>query len=140
MHLVTFGLGMLQFLDILLTFVHLAIILFNLFGWIFPATRKAHLVSVGLTAGSWFILGIWFGWGYCPVTDWQWQVKEKLGEHNLPASFITYYADKLTGKNFSPSFINAVTVISFALAIVASIYVNRNLDLRRLNGIWKKRH
>jgi hypothetical protein len=122
---------MFHFLDILLTIVHLAVILFNLFGWIFPATRKAHLISVALTAGSWFILGIWFGWGYCPITDWQWTVKEKLGEHNLPASFITYYADKLTGRNFSPSFINAVTAISFALAVLASLFVNFKMSFKK---------
>src|SRR5689334_13253191 len=115
---------MLQFLDYFLTFLHLAIVFFNLFAWIFPATRKAHLVSILVTAGSWFILGIWFGIGYCPITDWQWEVKEKLGETNLPGSFITYYADKLSGRHFSGSFINVVTGLSFALAAVASVYVN----------------
>ncbi|MCW3107811.1 MAG: hypothetical protein JWQ09_2317, partial [Segetibacter sp.] len=62
-----------------------------------PKTKKAHFISILLTAGSWFLLGIWFGWGYCPVTDWQWQVKEKLGEKGLPASFIEYYGEKITG-------------------------------------------
>jgi hypothetical protein len=115
---------MLSFLDYLLTFVHLGIVIFNLFGWIPRVTRKAHFISILVTAASWFILGIWFGIGYCPVTDWQWEVKEKLGEQNLPASFITYYADKISGQHFSPSLINKVTAISFALAVLASIYVN----------------
>lgn len=115
---------MLQFLDILLTFVHVAIIGFNLFGWIWPATRKAHFICVLLTAASWFVLGIWFGMGYCPVTDWQWQVKEKLGERNLPVSFIKYYADKLTRTNFSSSFIDTVTGASFAVAALLSVYFN----------------
>jgi hypothetical protein len=115
---------MLHFLDILLTIAHLAIVGFNLFGWIWPKTRKAHFIFVLLTGGSWLLLGIWFGMGYCPVTDWQWDVKEKLGETNLPNSFIKYYADKLTGKDFSPSFIDAVTAISFAIAAVISIYLN----------------
>jgi hypothetical protein len=115
---------MLQFLDILLTIVHLAIIGFNLFGWIFPATRKAHLICIIATAISWFGLGIWFGMGYCPVTDWQWQVKRKLGETDLPASFIKYFADKITGMDFSPSIVNTATVVVFVLAAVLSIYVN----------------
>ena len=115
---------MLSFLDYLLTFTHFAIVVFNLFGWIPPATRKAHFISILLTAASWFLLGIWFGIGYCPVTDWQWEVKEKLGEKNLPSSFITYYAEKFTGHNFSPSLINTITVIAFFLAVGASIYVN----------------
>jgi hypothetical protein len=77
-----------------------------------------------ITAASWFILGIWYGIGYCPVTDWQWEVKEKLGERNLPVSFIKYYADKITGYNFSAPFINKITAVCFILAILASVYVN----------------
>ncbi len=115
---------MLQLLDLLLTIAHLAIIGFNLFGWIWPATRKAHFICILATAASWFLLGIWFGMGYCPITDWQWQVKTKLGESNLPASFIKYYADKITGKNFSSSFIDTITVVCFAVAALLSVYVN----------------
>jgi hypothetical protein len=113
-----------ELLDSFYTFLHLAIIGFNLFGWIWRRTRKAHLVVAGLTLASWFILGIWYGWGYCPITDWQWQVKEKLGETSLPASFVKYFADKITGRDFSPSLVEKVTLFSFLLAIALSIYVN----------------
>ena len=115
---------MLKFLDVLFTIVHLAIILFNLFGWIPKATRKAHFMAILLTAASWFLLGIRFGIGYCPVTDWQWQVKARLGERNLPNSFIEYYAEKLSGRNFDTGFIDTVTAIAFGLATLLSVYVN----------------
>jgi len=115
---------MLKFLDILFTIVHLSIVLFNLFGWIPKATRRAHFICILLTAASWFLLGIWFGIGYCPFTDWQWQVKEKLGERNLPNNFIEYVAEKISGRHFDAGFVDAVTAISFALAVVLSIYVN----------------
>ena len=115
---------MLWLLDAILTFVHLVIIGFNLFGWIWPATRKAHFICVLATAASWFLLGIWFGMGYCPVTDWQWRVKEQLGEHSLPASFIKYYADKISGRDISSSLIDWVTGISFLIAALLSVYVN----------------
>ncbi len=115
---------MLRLSDVFLTFAHLVIIGFNLSGWIWPATRKAHIICVLVTAASWFLLGIWFGKGYCPITDWQWRIKEKLGEHNLPASFIKYYADKISSKNISSSLIDMVTVICFAVAALLSVYVN----------------
>ena len=115
---------MLRLLDVFLTLVHLVIIGFNLFGWIWPATRKAHFICVLATAASWFLLGIWFGMGYCPVTDWQWRVKEQLGEHNLPASFIKYYADKISGRDISSSLIDGVTGISFLVAALLSVYLN----------------
>ena len=115
---------MLQFFNILLTIAHLSIIVFNLFGWIWVKTRKTHLIVAGLTLVSWFILGIWYGWGYCPFTDWQWDVKEKLGETDLPNSFVKYFADKVTGKDFPAPLIDKVTLISFLVAIACSIYVN----------------
>jgi hypothetical protein len=95
-----------------------------LFGWLSPATRREHFIFVLLTAASWFVLGIWFGMGYCPVTDWQWRIKEQLGEHNLPNSFIKYYADKITGSSFSPSLIDAITVACFGVAGLLSVYFN----------------
>jgi hypothetical protein len=116
--------ALLFMLDILLTIVHLAIICFNLSCWIWKKTRKLHLALVIATAASWFILGIWFGLGYCPVTDWQWQVKARLGERNLPASFIEYYAERITGYNFSTSFIDITTLVSFLLAVLLSLYFN----------------
>ena len=115
---------MLYFLDLILTLLHFLIIGFNLLGWIWPLTRKAHFICITATGASWFLLGIWFGIGYCPVTDWQWDIKTKLGEENLPASFITYYAGKITGRNFSDAFINTLTVSCFALALLLSVYVN----------------
>ncbi len=115
---------MLYFTDLLLTLLHIIIIVFNLSGWIFPGTRKAHFISILITAFSWFILGIWFGWGYCPLTGWQWHVKEKLGETNLPDSFITYFVDKILGMHFSDSFINLLTLILFVSAAIASVYYN----------------
>lgn len=115
---------MLKLLDIFYTILHLVIIGFNLFGWIWPRTRKAHLIVITATAASWFILGIWYGWGYCPITDWQWEVKEKLGETNLPNSFIKYFADKITGKDFPPALVDKVTVGCLVAAIILSLYFN----------------
>lgn len=114
----------LKILDIALTIVHLIIIGFNLLGWIWPKTRRLHLIVVIITASCWLILGIWYGVGYCPVTDWQWRVKTQLGEHNLPDSFIKYYADKISGRNISSSLIDQVTAICFAFAALLSVYFN----------------
>lgn len=127
---------MLRFLDILLTMVHLALVFFNLFGWIPLATRKAHLVTIALTAASWLVLGIWFGTGYCPLTDWQWNVKEALGERNLPPNFIEYYAEKLTGHDYDTSFVGLLITIFFAGAAGLSLYVN--FVLPRLKGRQKR--
>ena len=114
----------LQALDYFYTFLHFAIVGFNLFAWILRQTRRAHLWGAGVTLGSWIGLAPWFGLGYCPITDWQWDVKEQLGERNLPGSFVKYYADKVTGLDISPSLVDAWTVGLFGAAIVASIVLN----------------
>jgi hypothetical protein len=55
---------------------HSVLICFNLFGWIPKALRKWNLFSLILTTFSWFILGIFYGFGYCFLTDWHWEVRE----------------------------------------------------------------
>jgi hypothetical protein len=115
---------MLLLLDIFLSLLHFALIAFNLFAWIWPATRKAHLITIGATAFSWFGLGVFFGWGYCPITEWEWNVKAKLGETHLPNSFIKYYADKISGKDINATMIDNFTLGFFLAAIILSIYFN----------------
>ncbi|MGB4401121.1 MAG: DUF2784 domain-containing protein [Daejeonella sp.] len=123
----------LHFLDFVLTLLHLLIIGFNLFGWIWRSTRKAHFYLVIATIFSWVGLGYWFGFGYCPLTDWQWQIKAKLGERNLPNSLIKYFADKLTGMDISDNLIDTVTAVSFGLVVIVSftLYVLRYTSGRR---------
>ena len=115
---------MLVFLDILFTILHIVITLFNVVGWIFPKTRKLHLITIALTFGSWFILGFWYGFGYCFLTDWHWDVKNKLGETDLPSSFIKYFADKISGKDISATLVNNVTLTIFIITIILTIYYN----------------
>lgn len=115
---------MLQFLHVLLTVVHLAIIAFNLFGWIPKAIRKAHFISIVVTAVCWFLPGIWFGAGYCPVTDWQWKVKAQLGERNIPGNFVGYFAEKISGRDFDSGLVSTITAVCFAAAALLSVYVN----------------
>jgi len=115
---------MLATLDVFFTLLHLVIIVFNLTGWIWLTTRRLHFYCILLTAASWLLLGISYGIGYCPITDWQWQVKELLGEENLPNSFIKYMADKVTGSNIKASLIDGATAIFFFIAAGLSIYFN----------------
>ncbi|MEJ7692915.1 DUF2784 domain-containing protein [Daejeonella sp.] len=107
-----------QILDFLLTLLHLFIIGFNLFGWIWQSTRKLHFYLVIATVFCWVVLGFWYGFGYCPITDWQWQIKAKLGEQNLPNSFIEYMAEKVTGADIGSGLIDGVTAVSFGIVVI----------------------
>lgn len=115
---------MLQFLDIFYSILHFVLIGFNLLGWIWSGTRKIHFVSLLVTLVFWYVAGYWYGWGYCPLTDWQWQVKYELGERNLPSSFVKYIADKITGGDINADLVDGVTFGLFMLVIALSVYVN----------------
>ena len=115
---------MLKYLDYFFTGFHTALIIFNLFGWIHPKTRKFNLITLLLTGVSWFILGIFYGIGYCPLTDWHFKILEKLGETNLPNSYITYLVARLTGYNFKEALIDRITLIGYLTALVISITLN----------------
>ncbi len=114
---------LLSFLDVLFFVLHVIIILFNLLGWIWQKTLKLHLWVILATASSWFIIGIWYGFGYCFITDWHWQIKHKLGETDLPNSFITYFFNSVHIP-ISPGLADGLALGGFVIALAASLYRN----------------
>lgn len=104
--------------------IHTAFILFNLFGWIWKATRRWNLATLSLTAFSWFGLGIWYGFGYCPCTHWHWQVRRHLGNTDMPNSYIKFLIHQLTGISLNAAMVDVGTAVFFFLAFVISLYVN----------------
>lgn len=112
---------MLAFLNIFFFVFHTAFTLFNIVGWAFRSTRKLHLITTLLTAASWFILGIWKGWGYCVCTDWHWQIREQMEIHDRSDSYIHFLLLKLTGKNFDAAFVEKWTLIVFLLTFLLNI-------------------
>jgi len=115
---------MLQTLDLLLFAVHCIVISFNLTGWIWTCTRRWHLASVGLTLFSWLAMGIWYGLGYCVLTDWHWQIKQELGETNLPNSFLIYLFNDVMGLGLETSFINRGAGTAIAVVTLLSAVLN----------------
>ncbi|MBM3415996.1 MAG: DUF2784 domain-containing protein [Bacteroidetes bacterium] len=114
----------LAFLNIFFFVFHTAFTLFNMSGWAFRKTRKLHLITLLLTAASWFILGIWYGWGYCFCTDWHWQVREAMGYHDRSNSYIHFLVLKLTGINFNEQLVEDITLIVFLISMVLSVWLN----------------
>ena len=103
---------------------HSTLIVFILFGWIRKKTRLANLIVILSTAFSWFFLGIWYGFGYCPSTDWHWQVRMRLGHYDLPDSYLKFLMDSLTGWDVSQRLVDIVAVLFLTQALLASILTN----------------
>lgn len=103
---------------------HVTLIIFNLFGWIPKKLRKWNLLALSLTAFSWFVLGLFYGFGYCFLTDWHWQVREKLGYSTDSNSYIHFLITEPTGISIEESLVDLFTAIFFFIAFALSIYVN----------------
>ena len=96
---------------------HSAWIVFNCVGWAWRRTRPWHLLTISLTALSWFGLGVWYGWGYCPCTDWHWQVRARLGYVD-PPSYVQLLIREVTRVDIQPV---VATVIAMSVLILAAV-------------------
>jgi len=112
-------------LDIFFILFHSSLVIFNLFGWILRRTRIWNLFTLLFTGASWIILGLIVGTlGYCPLTEWHFNVLLRLGESNLPNSYIKYLTERITGLDVSASLVDKVTLYSFIAALTISLFLN----------------
>lgn len=102
---------------------HTAWIAFNCLGWLWRPTRRLHLATLLVTALSWFGLGAWYGWGYCPCTDWHWQIRERLG-YNDPPSYTQLLIREVVRFDPGSRWADGLTLIVFLAAVTMSIVFN----------------
>jgi hypothetical protein len=103
---------------------HSCMIVFILFGWAWRKARLVNLFIILLTAFSWFILGIWYGYGYCPSTDWHWRVRSELGIRDLPESYTKFLVDSFTGGDVSQGLVDRATLVLLLSALAISLTLN----------------
>jgi hypothetical protein len=70
------------------------------------------------------VVGIWYGIGYCPLTDYHWKIKAQLGHEFLPSSYIKYLIDGIFKTDVSNTFVTILTISSTALAFTLSLTLN----------------
>lgn len=116
---------MLYFLDFFFYWLHIFIILVNSFGFLFPKTRRLHFAVVHLTLFSWVVLGYNYGWGYCFLTDWHYDVLYKLGEAPSP-SFIVYLAHRCCGIDLGIKTADIGAVVVLISALMGAYYFRSN--------------
>jgi uncharacterized membrane protein len=113
-----------QFLNIFLIAFHTALIIFNLIGWIWKKTRPWNLATLLLTGLSWTVLGIWYGLGFCPFTQWQFEVRQHLGYTNMPNSYIQFLVKSLTNLHLSNHLVFVLTGAIYVILLLISLWVN----------------
>ena len=115
---------LLHFLDGFFFVFHLILVLFNLLGWIWKKTRRLNLIVLLLTLFSWFGLGLFYGIGFCPITEWHWRVLAQLGQTGLPDSYISYLIYRVLGILPPQTLVDYATMIGAFLALAISITLN----------------
>lgn len=111
----------LEVLDYALMCFHLLIIGINVFGWIWPRTRRLQRGVLFLTILSWIGLGAFYGLGYCFLTDWHWSIKRQLGERALPPSYIQYVLHNQLGFNLPDLWVDVGTAAVFVLLLLITV-------------------
>lgn len=86
--------------------------------------RKANLITLSLTGLSWVGLGLFYGMGYCPLTDLHWKVLFELGEAPETTSYVAYLFQRILSIKVSNSFADNITLITYLFALVLSIALN----------------
>jgi hypothetical protein len=115
---------MLKLLDTAFFVFHALVIVINLTGWIFPRTRKLHIIVLGLTAFSWFGLGPLLGYplGYCFCTDWHWRIRQQLGFTDTGGYIELLFS--MAGMPISAATAAILAYGAFGAALVATLVVN----------------
>jgi hypothetical protein len=113
-----------EIINIVFFAFHIGLIIFNLFGWAFRRLRRWNLLTLCLTAFSWFILGIFYGFGYCFLTDWHWQVRDKLGYSTDSNSYIHFLLTSAFPISISEETVNWLTGVLFFAAFAVSAVTN----------------
>jgi hypothetical protein len=112
-------------LDIFFIIFHSSLIIVNIFGWIWKKTRILNLITLLVTGASWSLLGWIVGVpGYCPLTDWHFRILEKLGEIDLPVSYIKYLIDRIFGTDVDPILVDRMTLWLFITVLLLSLFLN----------------
>ena len=115
---------MLPFLNIFFFVFHTGLVLFNMTGWMFKKTRRWNLITLGVTLGSWIVLGFWKGFGYCACTDYHWKIRQEMGLTNESDSYIHFLILKLTGLDVPGEVVLWITGAGFVISVGMSITLN----------------
>jgi len=107
-------------MDIFLDFTHIFLVLFILFGWLYPRFREVHLVVLLLTGFSWLLFSKGNSFGNCILTDWHWHILRQLGKINLPETYSQYIFERMTGMYVQKTTALTITRSFWLLSLILS--------------------
>lgn len=109
--------------DVLFFVVHTALIVFNLFGWVWAPTRWLHFICISATLFSWVVMGAFYGFGYCLCTDWHFQVRRSLGWPVFGHTYLQLMAQVFLGIEMSQTVSNFLAGGGLLFILMAMVAV-----------------
>jgi hypothetical protein len=103
--------------------LHSGWIIFNVVGWAWRRTRRWHLLTMGLTGFSWFGLGAFYGWGYCPCTDAHLQVRQQLGYDDVGSTYVQLLLQTILGVQVEARMAQIMALSVFTFIALAMLVV-----------------
>jgi hypothetical protein len=98
--------------------LHGLLVIFILFGWIFPSIKIIYLAVLLLWLSSWIFLG------YCPPTKWEFLLRKKYDKNiDTNAEAIQYYMYKFFKKEISSDTIFTGGLILFIILVLLTIFM-----------------
>ncbi|MCC6520881.1 DUF2784 family protein [Candidatus Nomurabacteria bacterium] len=98
---------------------HCLFAIFILSGWIFPEIKVLYLAVLLIWISCWIFLG------YCPPTKWEFMLRKKYNDNIDPnTEFIQHYAYTFFKKNISSRTVFIVGIITCAILLLLTFYVN----------------
>jgi hypothetical protein len=120
-----------ELLDWLFHLLHIAVIVINTTFWMNARTLPIAQLTLLLTAISWAGFGFYYGFGYCFLTDWHWQIKQSLGQLDLPNSYIKFIVDKIFAVDSNPMMVDTLTAVVTILSVIGCATNTYRLQLRK---------
>ncbi len=111
-------------LDVFFNFIHIIIILINCFGWAFKETLKLNIILLLITMLSWTILGIFFGLGFCFLTNLHFSLLGELKSTNIPFSYLDYLLIENFNLKVSSQTISLLSIVVVFSSLTISIKKN----------------
>lgn len=112
-----------QLLDYFFLVFHGLLIIINVLGWIWSRTRKLQLYVLALTLFSWLIMGYFYGWGYCVLTDWHWDVLQELGQRPDQNAYVQYLFYRWFNLDVTREFSDQITIVFLLVGVAGAIYM-----------------
>lgn len=104
--------------------LHISIILFTTLAWMVPALLPFHLTLLIATLSSWFLLGHWLGRGYCPISNWHWKIKSRLGPGKPRGTYIHLLLESMSGRQLDSGQVDRMVVLATLILTALSALLN----------------